>query len=142
MNILSIPTDKLLGRLLSENEIDSYIKENEKYLINYSVSDYLNYIQNKIGMTKPEIFRKAEMNEIYGYQIFGGKRTASRDKLLSIAIAMGLTLDEVNKLMKIAGYATLYAKSKRDSIIIYSILNKLTVRELNEMLYDRNELTL
>ena len=142
MNIISIPTDKLLGRLLSENEIDSYIKENKKYLIDYSVSDYLNYIQNKCGMTKPEIFRKAEMNEIYGYQIFAGKRMASRDKLLSIAIAMGLSLDEVNKLMKIAGYATLYAKCKRDSIIIYSILNKLTGRELNEMLYDRNELTL
>ena len=142
MDIKSKPTDEMLEELLHTNDIEAYFRENSEYFIDYTVAEYLNYLCDRLGLKKSEVIKKAELNEIYGYQIFAGKRIPSRDKLLCIGIAMGLDLSGVNKLMKTAGYAILYAKSKRDSIIIKAISNGLSVMETNGKLFESGEDTL
>ena len=76
------------------------------------------------------------MSEVYAYQIFSGLRIPDRKKLLCIAIAMKLSLDDVQTLLKCAGYAVLYVKIPFDSIILYGICKKLSVVEINEILYE------
>lgn len=142
MDIRNKPTDKMLEQLLSTNDIDAYFKENSGYFVDYSVAEYLTYLTEHMNIQKSAVIKKAELNEIYGYQIFSGKRIPSRDKLLCLAIGMGLNLDGVNKLMKIAGYAQLYAKSTRDSVIIHSIANGKSVMDTNAALYNAGEDTL
>ena len=88
------------------------------------------------------MFRKAEIDEIYGYQIFSGKKNPSRNTLIAICIGARFTINEIQTALKIAGYATLYSKMKRDSIIIFGINNSKEVCEINEMLFDQNEDTL
>ena len=43
---------------------------------------------------------------------------------------------KVQQLLKAAGYTTLYAKRLFDSIVLYGIVKKLTVPQINELLYD------
>lgn len=53
-----------------------------------------------------------------------------------------IALDEVQTLLKCAGYPTLYVKHPFDSIITYGICKKLSVVEINELLFNYDMETL
>ena len=55
---------------------------------------------------------------------------------------MKLTVDEVQTLLKCAGYAQLYVKLPFDSIVLYGISKQLSVVEINEILFDYGQDTL
>ncbi|MEA4896787.1 MAG: hypothetical protein VB067_11785 [Christensenellaceae bacterium] len=78
----------------------------------------------------------------YVYKVFAGKRKASRDILLAIALGMGLTLAEAQLLLRIAQTAQLDPRNRRDSVIIYALDRALTAEKANEVLYDVKEATL
>ena len=48
---------------------------------------------------------------------------------------MELNIDEVQQLLKSAGYPQLYVKRPFDSIVLYGFCKGLSVIEINEMLY-------
>lgn len=138
----SKPTDELLKQLNNCNNIDEYFKSNKNYLVNTTIAEYLYDVFNEKCLVKSRVFKKAEIDEIYGYQIFGGRKNPSRNTLLAICIGARFTLNETQAALKVAGYAPLYVKNKRDSIIIYGMNNGKAVCEINEMLYEKNEDTL
>ncbi len=131
-----------MNELLKANNIGEYLKENSQYMISDELSIYLNNIMAKKGLVKSEVIKKTEFSEVMGYQIFSGIRLPSRDSLICICAAMNLTLDETQALLKIAGLAGLYPKSKRDSIVIKGISENKTVAQINEELYNCGEPTL
>ena len=135
-------TDEMLGEILATKNIDKYVSDNKENYVDTTVSKALEDILNEKKLVKSEVIKKAEMSEIYGYQIFSGTRNPSRDKLISIAIGMSLTLDETQTLLKKCSFAPLYAKSKRDSIIIFGISNNHSILQINETLFDAEEQTL
>ena len=138
----SISTSELLNQLNNSNNLDEYFKQNQEYFLDSTISDYLYNVFAEKCLVKSRVFRKAEIDEIYGYQIFSGKKNPSRNTLIAICIGARFTINEIQTALKIAGYATLYSKMKRDSIIIFGINNSKEVREINEMLFDQNEDTL
>lgn len=140
--MLPKPTDDLMKELTCSEDLDQYIKNNKAYFINASLSEALNRKLEEKGLQKSAVIKAAEINEIYGYQIFSGKRIPSREKLLCILIGMKLSLPETQQLLKLAGYAPLYPKSVRDSIVISGLQNACSVMEINELLYDHQEPTL
>lgn len=140
--MLKKSTDELMNEINQSNNIDKYLKDNSEYMLDRGLSDILESIIDKKGLKKSLVIKKAEISEVYGYQIFSGVKKPLRDKLLSICIAMELTLEETQDVLKHGSFALLYPKNKRDSIIIYGINNNLSVCEINNLLYDKNEDTL
>ncbi len=140
--MIKIPTEELLKNLLKSNNIEKYIKENEEHFIDLTISQFLSeYISIK-GLTKSAVIKNAEISEIFGFQVLSGTRNPSRNTLLSLCISSKMTLDEVQATLKIAEFAPLYPKSKRDSVIILGITNGKNVCQINNELYDNNEETL
>lgn len=45
-------------------------------------------------------------------------------------------MEEMQSLLKSTGYAPLYAKNPFDCVVIFGVCKKLTVAEINDMLYD------
>lgn len=135
-------THELLNDLFKAHNIEQYIKVNEEYLIDTSLSDMLNMLAEEKGLTKSEVIRRADINEIYGFQIFSATRKPSRDKLICLCIGLVLTFDETQQFLKLAGFAPLYPKNKRDSIILYGIKKEHSIFQINEALYDQGEKTL
>lgn len=129
------PTDKLMEALNASSNIDHYLKDAEDYLIDSPLFTYLNQLTDEKNIKKSQAIKNAELNEIYGYQIFSGKRFPSRDKLIALAFGMDLSLEETQQLLKYGGFAPLYPKNKRDSIIIWCINNTLSLYRTNEELY-------
>ena len=136
------PTEELLEKLAKTKQLDDYLKENKEFMVDSSLCELLNQLLKEKNCNKIEAIKGAELNEIYGYQIFSGKRIPSRDKLICIAIGIKLSLEETQTLLKSAGFAPLYPKHERDSILIFGIQGKNTVPQINMMLYERNQETI
>ena len=131
-------TDELL-KALENNSLSKYLSTNRDSLIDMSLSEYLNKLLVEYDINKTKAIEKSNLNNIYAYEIFSGKKKPSRDKLIQLAFGMELNMECVQRLLKIAGYSDLYPRIKRDSIIIFAFNNKLNIIECNELLYDMEE---
>ena len=49
---------------------------------------------------------------------------------------MELNIEEIQQLLKCAGYPQLYVKRPFDSVILYGLCKKLSVPQINELLYE------
>ena len=128
-------TSDLLQELKTASNIDSYLKNNENCLINQALCKYLSELFKAKSISKSEVIRKSDINEIYAYQIFSGKRFPSRNKLIRLCIGAQFTLDEINNVMTVGEFSPLYPKIMRDSIIIFGIQNGHSILQINELLY-------
>nr|MBP3598393.1 helix-turn-helix transcriptional regulator [Eubacterium sp.] len=100
---------------------------------------YLEEMLQKKGCNKADVIREANLARTYGYQIFQGERLASRDKLIALAVAMGMNLEECNRLLTIAQAGILYSKNRRDAILIFGFEKGLSFIDMNELLYEMGE---
>ena len=116
-------TDELLAILKKSGSPKEFIDNNHNDLISEALSTHLTALLKEKGKTKAQVIKASELNDIYCYQIFSGKRFPSRDTLLSICIGMQLNVDETQQLLLFAGFAPLYVKNIRDSIILFGILS-------------------
>ena len=129
-------TSKIVEELGLSPNFKTFYNENKDYMISDSLKDLLERLLNEKGLKKSQVIKNAELSEVYAYQIFSGLRIPERKKLLSLAIAMSLNIEEVQTLLKSAGYSPLYVKLPFDSIVLYGIVNKLSVVEINGMLFE------
>ncbi len=135
-------TDQLMDELMKAHNISNYLKENSIYMISDELPTYLTNILKKKRLVKSAVIKNSELSEVMGYQIFSGTRKPSRDSLLSLCIAMQLDVEETQEILKIAQFASLYPKSKRDCIIINGIATNKSVAQINETLYELSENTI
>ena len=131
---MKITTD-LMNELNQTPHIDQYLKNNEEYIIDLTLSNYLCDRLEKKSLSKADVIKKADINEIYGYQILSGKRTPSRNKLIRLCIGAEFSLDDTNETLNVAGFSPLFPKIKRVSIIIFGIQNNYPIWQINESLY-------
>lgn len=135
-------TDDLRQELMEVCDLSQYLKNNEEFFETTEFSALIDQIFERKGISKAKLAKQAGVSSVYVYQIFGGSRLPSRDKLLSLCIGMQTTVDECQSLLKAAGLALLYNRSRRDTIIMYGLIHGLSIIDVNEKLYDENELTL
>ncbi len=128
-------TSKIVEELKLCPDFTTFYSENKAYMVSESLAELLARLLTEKGLRKAEVIRRAELSEVYAYQIFSGLRVPDRKKLLCLAVGMGLTLDEVQTLLKCAGYSPLYVKLPFDSIVLYGVCKKLSVVEINELLF-------
>ena len=139
---LNKPTETLMDALSKADDIRAFIDSNSDTFINVTIAEALNNLADEKGLSKAFVIKRAELNQIFGYQLFAGSRNPSRNTLLCLCVGLTLTLEETQRLLKTAGLAPLYPKNKRDSIIIFGVSNSMSVLEINESLYNLGESTL
>ncbi len=133
---MSKDTTKIVEELGLCADFNDFYNENKDYMITSSLSEMLSSLLESKQLKKAQVIRKAELSEVYAYQIFSGLRVPERNKLLCLAVAMELSLEETQTLLKCAGYSPLYVKLPFDSVVLYGICKKMTVVEINGLLYE------
>lgn len=113
-------TEELL-KILKSSSLDAYLSDNAGELIENPICNYLDAVMEEKGLKKADVIRKSNIQTNYAYQIFSGLKIPSRDKLIALCFGMELSLPETQTLLKYAGYAPLYPRNKRDSVIIDSL---------------------
>lgn len=135
-------TDDLSQELMSEPDIDSYLRENQPFFAGQSIAELLASYYERTKISKAALARKAGMSEVYLHQVFAGRRNPSRDRLLCLCVGLETSLEEAQRLLKLASYAPLYPRLKRDAIVSYGIVHHMALGEINDKLFNENEKTL
>ena len=132
-------TDDLCYELMSDADIDLYLRDNEPYFSRQSVAELLTELYDQRPVSKASLARSVGISEVYLHQVFSGRRCPSRDRLICICAGLQATLEETQRLLKEASYAPLYPKNRRDAIISHGIIHHTGLEEMNKKLFAENE---
>lgn len=135
-------TEKLEHELKESKRIEDYLTTNNSELSNDTLAEHLEKLIKEKGLNKALVIEKSNLDKIYAYHIFAGRKKASRNKVLALALAMQLTTDEAQHLLYYAKAEKLYARNSWDSVILYALENKLSVIETNLLLDKLGEIKL
>ena len=107
------------------------------------VGNYLGDLLRKYDKKASAVSEAAGLATSYvGSIVKEKKRNPSRDALISICLAIGTDLEEVQYLLKYAGQAPLYVRRRRDVIIWFGFKKHMTLDEVDENLGKRGYTTL
>lgn len=135
-------TDGLQQELMDSTDLSQFLSRNQEQFVDKSVAELLNHLFEKKNISKATLAKQAGMSEIYLHQIFAGRRTPSKNRLLCLCYGLEANIEETQELLRLCGMAELYPKLKRDAIIYYGLLHKLDLFVINDKLFDENEDTL
>ena len=133
-------TDELLEKLLSSDNPIDFVTENK--VVDRSLPEYLQQLLDEKGLKRSTVVEEAGLNPTYGYEIFVGRKHASRNYVLQIAFALKATLQEANRILQAAGHNELYCKNRRDAIIIFCLDHGYTLMRTDEELFRFGEETI
>ena len=133
-------TEELLSEILRADSLEDLSVP--KAYSGRTLAEYLCELLEIKHKKRVDVVREAGIDATFGYQIFKGLRNPSRDKVLSLCLALGCTLRETNRALKISGANELYSKNRRDVIIIFAIEHNYTFHDTNQALYEFEEPTL
>ena len=116
---------------IAEEFDEALIREN-------GVPDFLAVLAERMkekGITRAELIKRLDIDRSYGYQLLNGRRVPTRVQLIKLCFMFRLTLEETQRLLKIAGKEILYARNMTDAKIIYSIEHKLDYDKACEFIW-------
>lgn len=132
-------TGELLELLKKSPAAASYMEHAADDLIRQiPLSVYLTNLIEEKAMEKSRLIRLSGLDRGYVYDILAGKKNPSRDKVLALCFAMSLSAEDTQQLLKSTGYAPLYVRLKRDSIILFGLEHGISLMETNELLFEMN----
>lgn len=126
-------TDKLFDELKIERDIENFLVQNENEF-KTPLHEYLTKLLQEKNLNKSDVVKKINPDDKHVYHIFSGKGNPSREKLLEIARAMELNLNETQYLLRYAGFGILYPRDTWDAVIISAIEKNLSIVETNIIL--------
>ena len=135
-------TDDLKRELTSAPDLSLFLADNQENFNQESFHDRLQSLFQKSGLSKAALAKRSGTSDVYLYQIFSGLRTPSRDRAICLCFGISATLDETQELLKSGGFAPLYAKNRRDAIIMYGLTHNMELFDVNDELFSECEATL
>ena len=133
-NYSNTKTDILNKKLYQDISFTDFFDENAKDFLDIPLSRYLKALINERNYSKAQVIRDSGINRRFFFDILADKRKPTRNYVLRIFIALQTPLKNVQWLLRATGYAQLYARDRRDSVIIYCINHLSSVKDCNVML--------
>ncbi len=129
-------TEELFHEIQSGKEVLEYLEENQEEIMQCTLPEYLKQWLSEKNTSKAMVVKKSNLSKPYVYQIFQGKKSPSRDKIIALSFGFAMNCEETQKFLKQAGYRELYPRDGRDVLILSGIRDKLDIIAMNERLYD------
>lgn len=130
-------TDKEARNLKTEGDLEKYLNDN-KDIIKRRYCDWLyekhEEYNKKKGKDEEELYFKANLSRAHFFAIRNGTKSPSREAVIKLGLALELSLEELNRSLKLAGWKELYSKKEDDIIIIWGITNKISIDIINKKL--------
>lgn len=130
-------TDKLLKELKKAKDLDAFLEAHAEVVSELSLPDYLAQLLEQKKMSRAEVIAATGLSSAYGYQIFSGERSPSRETIIQLGIGLKLNDEEMQQLLVRAKQAALYPRDRRDCVILYACRNGMDFQKVNEMLFER-----
>ncbi len=130
---------KLLSSTNTRSSLSDLSDELDKPENKTSFPDFLTKKMLEKGISPGRLWELSLIQRNYGYQILNGTKTPGRDKIIAICLSLALSLEDTQRALILANAGALYARRKRDSILIFSLQKRLSVLDTNMLLYDLSE---
>ena len=134
MNEESVSTSALLRRLFRTSSFEQYREKNAGAMNLPSFHEYISELCIQRGEARERVIKRAQLDRVYGHQIFSGRYLPSRDKVIQLAFGFGFHEAEAQALLKIARKPELYPRVERDAAILYCLHNGKSLIEAQIML--------
>ena len=97
-----------------------FLQEEESNLLpEKAFAAYMRKLIRAKQLRQQDVFLLADIPERYGYKLLSEeKRTRQRDVILRICYAAGFSLEETQKALRIYGMPELYARQRRDALLM------------------------
>ena len=135
-------TGQLLQELMDSNDLDRVLSENDTSFREDSLTDALQRLFDARDISKATLAKNSGISEVYLHQVFSGRRSPSRNRLLCLCFGLGASVDEAQELLRHARLAPLYSRDRRDAIVIFGLSHNMTLGEINDKLYAEDADTL
>lgn len=127
-------TGDMLQLLSAANTLEDFLIEHTEDLPSTSTTGYLKAMLDCHGLSRQSALKAANLDCSLGYQILNGYRKPCRNALIRLALGIGMTFEETQRLLKIAQRGDLYPKNRRDSAIIFCLQHHYSVIDTEIML--------
>lgn len=142
-SIMPKDTAELVNELRTAKGLEGFLVDNQKNFRQYTLAEYLQKLLDEKQLSKMEVIESSHLERLYAYHIFAGrKKNPSRQKVIALALAMGLTPEETQYLLYYAGAEQLYVRNPWDSILWFALDHHMTVVDTDLMLQKMSELPL
>ena len=131
-------TEEMTSALKDCKDISEFLKENEENIIFKPFEMYMNELLEKYGMTRAKLIEDSDFSKATIYKGISEERRIKQNVVLQIGLRMGVTLDEMQRMLKLSHNEELYVKNKRDCIIMWGIENGIKAYDIDEELEKAN----
>lgn len=118
---------------MSTSDIEKELERDEKFdeeLIKENLCPelkiFLNDCMERVGISRADLIWVLGMDRSYGYQILNGTRIPTRECLIRIGLLLGLSVEDFQRMLNIAGRPSLYVKNMFDAKVFYAIKHKMS----------------
>ena len=129
-------TDELRHEIRTATDMEDYLEKNRTHMLKESLADHLHMLLAQKNLRRADVIQGSLLGRAYVYRIFAGDKIPSRDKLIALSFGMRLSEEETQKMLKLSGNRELYARDGRDALILFALMNHMTIMDANEMLLD------
>ncbi len=127
-------TTELENELSEADDVKKFLDDNAENFRKFTLAEYLRRLLEEKNLSKAQVIRASELDATYAHHIFSGRKNPSREKILSLALAMGLMAKETDYLLYYAGHEKLYVRDEWDAVISFALENHKSVLQTNELL--------
>lgn len=132
-------TGELLEELMAPGSFSSYLSRNREQMLHPHVGRELDKLCRGQKLSKAAVARRSGVSEVYLHQVLAGKRSPSRDRLLCLCIGLSAGVEEIQKLLRQAGFAQLDPRITRDALILYGLSRGQSLPQINGALLVQGE---
>lgn len=129
-------TNELRHEIRDATDVEDYLTLNKEHLLKGSLSEHLHTLLAEKKLRRADVIRGSLLGRAYVYRIFAGEKIPSRDKLIALSFGLQLTEEETQKMLKLSGNRELYARDKRDALLLFALQRNRSIMDANEMLLD------
>lgn len=124
----------LYQQLKKVQNFEEFWAQHKGNIVDDPLPKYLLELLNARGLSRADVIVKTGLDKAYAYQIFAGIRNPSRDKLITIALGVGLSEEETQELLRLAGHRELWAKDERDALLLFAIQRGMSLEDIDTQL--------
>lgn len=131
-------TEVILRKIKAAESVTKMLRETSEETEVPTFGQYLDDLRRQKKLRKEKLFELSDVSTVYGYEILRDAKSPSRDTIIKFAFALGLNDEETQDLLKIGGKGRLYARMKRDKLIIYALTHGYTLLDMNALADDND----
>ena len=123
-----------LEQAKSTREFVEFLKRNDIEMQRESFGDAILRLCAKYEMTPSSLQTKIAISKSQFYSLLNGTRNPSKQSVIKIAFGVGMTKDELNGILRAAGFQELDPRDREDAVVLFGIENKKEVGKVDELL--------